>query len=418
MKPGEVEQLKADNTRLKAENNRLKKQFAGPEVNSSAHSSGFIKKTLCVVLVLVAAVTLTAGNLLLWAGNTIVKPDRFAAATAPIIKDPQVQKTMALYTTNSIFNNIDAEQITASVLPPRADFLAPQLTAQLKAFTQGTLQKALDKPSLQDKWNTVLANQHQRLINFASKYQGDGDISLNDVFNQLTASLADTKLAFLAGKKLPAKVGDIAIISAPWLPAFHNVVVHIDTWRLLLIIFTLLSLTIAVWLSVRRRRTIYLFCLTSGVLILTTMVGLYAVKSSIINRVDPPYGAGVGRVLQIFLHPLVAQTATLLALLGLVSLVAWVSSPARSAAKLRQSVLPLFGTEIHQQIFHQDTGFSLWFQKNKYLLEWSVIAIFSVIMLLVVRLTLLGLIAYSLSMLVLILLIETVAGGRPQTVSE
>jgi hypothetical protein len=409
MKPGEIEKMKADNAKLKSENARLKKHIAKSDAGKKKARYGIIRKTSIVILVIIAVITLAVGNLALWFGNTIVKTDRFVAATAPIIKDPQVQKTMALYTTNSIFSNVDVLKITESVLPPRADFLAPQLTNQLKTFTQASVQKAFANPKFQDRWNAVNAKQHERLITFASKYQGDGDISLNEIFNQLAGSLSGTKLGFLADKRLPPNIGDISVVNASWLPAFHNVVVHIDTWRLMLIILLVVSLALATWLSANRRRTIFTFCIASAVLVTAMLIGLYILKSQIVGKVDPQYSQGVGQVIHIFSHSFVIQSVTVLAALLVAGLITWVSSTARSASNVRNNVTPMFSVSIHRQIFPSENSVTLWIHKRRHMLEWLVVALFTVIALLV-RLTLLSLLIYATAMLALVLAIEALGG--------
>jgi hypothetical protein len=407
MESNEIVKLKADNAQLKAENNWLESQVATP----SHKRTGFIKKLSAVVLVIIAVLALTVGNLFFWSGNTIVKPDRFTDATAPIIKDSEVQKALSLYTTNSIFNNVDVTKTIENALPPKADFLALQFANQLKSATQNRLQETLSKPRLQDNFNTVLARQHKRLINFASSYTGNGDISLNDVFTNLTATLAGTKLGFLANKQLPPKVGDITLINVAWLPAFHKLVANIDTWRFLAILLLVVSLTAAVWLSQNRRRTIYLFSFTSVLMMLITLFVLNVASNSIVGKVDPQYSLGVEHVINIFTHPLIIQTLTIVAGLGVVAVVAWVSSSAYSASLVKQRLRLTLNMQLHRYIFHQDNSYTMWVQHNKQLLEWSVVALVAVGMLLF-RLTPLGLVIYVSLLLLLVMVIEIVGGQK------
>lgn len=413
----DVGKLKAENSRLKGENDRLKKKASKAQARKKQRRLGVFRKSAVILLVSLAVALLTVGNLLFWTGNTIVKQDRFVAATQPLIKDPAVQSTMALYTTNQIFSNVNVQQEIENVLPPRADFLAPQLTTQIKSFTQGTLKKVLASPKFQDRWNTALAKQHQRLINFASKYQGNGDISLNDVFNQLTAKLSDTKLKFLAGKQLPAKVGDITLISAPWLPAFHNVIVHIDLWRTLAIGLMIISLALAIWLSRRRRRIVYIFSLSTAAMMLATLIALHAIRQRIVGQVSPQYAEGVQHAIQIVFHSLVTQTVTILLAALLIWLIAWVSGPSRGAMSVKRQVNLLLSGKLHQQLFAEENKYSLWFQNNKRLLQWGVVALFGVIMLLV-RLTIASLITYAVIIVILVLAIEIIAGQNSKPVSS
>jgi hypothetical protein len=407
----DIKRLEAQILDLRTENKHLKTPAKQPEVKSR-HLANILRKFGVVTFLCISVALLTSANLFFWFGNTIVKPDRFVAATQPIITNPVVQNTMALYATNSIFNNIDVQKHTAEVLPPRADFLAPQLTNQLKSFTQSTFQKVLANPSFQTKWNNVLARQHQRLITFASKYQGDGDISLNDVFKYMTGSLTNTKLAFLADKQLPAKVGDINVINAAWLPAFHNLVVNIDTWRLLTVILMVVALAAAIWLSRNRRKTVYWFSTATAAMMLATLVALHITRESIIGKVDPQYQGGVRQVIQIVFHSLAAQTVTIMALAIFVGLVAWITSTSNSAIRLRRHSASLFSGRLHQQVFGSSTdGITGWVQDHKSSLEWLSVTIFGAVMLMV-RLTLKAFFIYVLALVASVLLIEFVGGQR------
>ncbi len=405
----------AENAKLKEENAKLKKQLS--DKPKAKKRRRIFRNTAIILLVSIATALLTSANLLFWFGNTVVKQDRFVAATEPIIKDPKVQSTMALYVTNNIFNNVDVQKATEEALPPRADFLAPQLTNQLKSFTQTSLQKVLARPQFQERWNTASARQHERLINFATKYEGNGDISLNDVFNNLRASLGDTKLAFLADKQLPPKVGDITVVNATWLPAFHDLVVNIDTWRLIAVILLLLTVSGAVWLSRNRRRTLYIFASATVVMMLLTLAALQIIKSNILGKVDPQYKGGVEQVIPIVFHSLVLQTITILAAAIFIGAVAWVSSSSKYVLSLKRQINSIFSGQLHSRIFKQENGMTLWVGKHKQPLEWTVLGLLAAIMLLV-RLTLKSLIIYAILLVLIILAIEVLGGqkskpGRP-----
>jgi hypothetical protein len=409
----ELEKLRLENARLSAENGRLEKMIDGQKhTNHTDHKpSRLFRRFGVITLVAISIALLTAGNLLFWFGNTIVKPDRFTDATAPIIKDSKVQQTMALYTTNKIFESVDVQKITEEALPPKADFLAPQLTTQLKSGTEKTLQKTLAKPKFQEKWNTVLANQHERIVNFAAKHNGDGNISLNDVYNQLSASLQSTKLSFLSNKKLPDKVGSVTVVSAPLLPAFHNLVTNIDTWRLLTVTTFVLCVALAVWLSSNRRKTLYILSVFGTIFMLISLVALRFTREMIAQKADPQYAEGVRSALQIFFHPLLLQTATILFAFVLVAIVAWISSASKSAAAIRNQVGLLFSGKIHTRLFGVGTNrYVDWVSHNKHLLEWGVVSVIALTMLLV-RLTIKSLILYAFLMLFLILTIEVVGGN-------
>jgi hypothetical protein len=413
--PDELKRLEMEISALKEENKRLKSSPAAPTPRVGSKPVSAVRKISVILLVALAVALLTTANLLFWFGNTIVKNDRFIAATSPIIKDPAVQSTMALYTTNKIFDNVDVQGNITRALPPRADFLAPQLTKQLRTGVESSLHKVLATPKFQDRWNQTLAKQHQRLITLASN-QKDADISVNEVFNRLTASFKNTKLAFLAGKQLPAKVGDITVLHAAWLPVAHNLVVHIDAWRFIVLCLLVVCLAGATWLSRNRRRTIYTFSLLSAAMLLASLIALRLANAAITGKADPQYSEGVSQILNIFFHPLVVQTLTLLATVFIIGTVAWVSGPSRRSSAMKREISLHFSGRLHKLVFAEDNKFTVWVQKNKNRIEWGLLAVIAAVMLLV-RLTPMALFTYTFFAVALVLIVEIVSGARVPEVS-
>lgn len=255
-----------------------------------------------------------------------------------------------------------------------------------------------------------MARQHQRLIDFAASYKGDDTISINDIYNQLAASLSDTKLAFLSQKKLPDKLGSITVISAPWLPKFHNVVTHIDQWRLFTALALVLFIALALWLSHNKRRTLYWFSALSALLMLITLVVLHAVRDRVVGKADAQYQDGVRHVIQLVGHSLVLQTVTILAAAILIALIAWISGVSRSAYAVKKQVNLIFSGKLHQSIFGGSSNSLIqWLQIHKRQSEWAIVGILAAIMLLV-RLTLKSLVVYVIVLALLILLVEVIAG--------
>lgn len=400
-------QLKAENAKLKAENVRLAEQVSTKR-GHRASPKQFMRQLAVGILLFLTVVLISLGNIVFWTGNTLVKQDRFVAATSPIIKDTEVQKSLALYTTNQIFANVDVEQLTGDALPPKAQFLAPQLTEQLQSQTNNLLYKAVSSPRFVARWNKTSANWHDRIITYATDYEGNGEISLNDIYTQVSDELRDTKLSFLANKQLPAKVGDITVINATWLPTLHRVITKIDTWRLLTVLLLVVSLTGAVLLSRARRRTLYLFSFGTTVMMIATLIALNVAKESLASRVDAQYASGVRDAFQILTHSLVTQTFTIMSAALLVAFVSWISGQSKSALSVKNQGVYVLTGRIHESLLGQSTsGIVSWTQAHKRQLEWSVVAVLTAIMLLV-HLTLKSLLFYGGLMLVLILVIETV----------
>ena len=404
-------ELKAENARLKAENKQLAQLAASKKSTKTSMNRTFWRRLGVGILVFFAVVLLTLGNIVFWTGNTLVKQDRFVDATAPIIQNENVQKTLSLYTTNQIFANVDVEQLTQDALPPKAQFLAPQLTAQLKTQTNNVLTKAVSSDKFVSKWNATSAKWHDHIITFATNYEGNGEISINDIYTQASSQLESTKLSFLANKQLPAKVGDVKVVNATWLPTVHRVVTKIDTWRVLAVLLLVISLAGAVLLSRGRRRTLYLFSFSAAGAMVLTLIALNAGLENVVGRADPQYADGIRSGLQILTHSFVIQTITIGIAALLIGFVSWISGTSKSALAVKNQGVYVLTGRLHDSMFGSSTnGIVKYTQAHKRQLQWATVIVLTLIMLLV-HLTLKSLAVYAALMLLIVLIIETIGSS-------
>lgn len=403
---GEVAQLRAENDGLRAENKRLRARSSG---TSSRHPVNVIRQSVATVFVVLAVLIVAASNLLFWFANTVVNQDQFVATTQPIIRDPIVEKTLALYTTNTIFRTVNVQQAVEQVLPPRAGFLAPQLTDQLEAKTQSTLQNIAAQPTFQRRWNDILANQHARFISAVARYSGNGTISLSDVYAQLTNRLQSTRLSFLAGTKLPPQAGNITLVTATWLPLVHAIVINLDTWRVFAILLFFVCMAAAVWPSRNRPRTLIIFGFGVILFMLATLLALELVQSSLTANVDQQYVAGVEQATQIAFHPLVLQTALIIVAAVLLIAITWVVSSGGYAAALRRQLESTVVGTLHDRLIgDRSNAFTRWMATYKRTLEAVAVIVLAVIVILA-RLTFTSLIIYIIVLGLVVLTIEVLS---------
>ncbi len=400
----QLTKLEAEVAQLRVENAQLKKA-AAPKPSRT-----FSFKPVGAVLLLCFAVALlVAGNLLFWTGNTIVKNDRFVAATAPIIRNTNVQHAIADRATNRLFETVDVQQVVTDVLPPRADFLAPSIANGLKSQTNNQLDKILANPKFQDTWNDTLSRAHTRFIASVEKNGSDGSIDISEVYTSLSANLQGTKLSFLANKKLPAKIGNIPLVHGEWVKVLNRVITHIDLWRILAIGLFLICAVVGVWLSKNRRRAVVLLGILSALAMFITLVSLRVTRELAAGQAQPQYAAAVRDTVQIVFHPLVVQTTSILVAFALVAFIAWVSGPGRAASGFRARTSDLLAGKLHQSIFSTgENTFTLWLGRFKRYIEWTLVALLGIIFL-TVRLTPKALLWYGFALVLLILIVETLA---------
>ncbi|HSX15196.1 MAG TPA: hypothetical protein VLF40_00195 [Candidatus Saccharimonadales bacterium] len=401
---GDFTQLQAENERLRLENERLQRSMVpAPKVRHP------YRAFLAGLFLAFAVALLVAGNLLFWVGNTIVKTDRFDAATAPVIRNKEVQTALASYTTTQIFKNVDTTAVVQNALPSQAEFLAPTIADQLQSKTQSTLQAILARPQFEDHWNKLLSNAHAKFIDTVKRSGGDGVINLNELYQQLSSALKDTKLSFLADKQLPPKVGSVRVASGGNIRALHNLIVHIDTWRTLAILLFLLCTALAIWLARRKRRMVALLAVYSAVGLLASLIAVRIAREVVAGKVQPQYADAARATFADLFHPFVIQTATLLVLFAVVGVVLWLTGSSRGALFLRGRINLVFSGKLHSALFGgRENAFTIWVARYKPYLEWTVVAI-AALLLLITRVTLKALLGYAIVTVIVVLVIELLA---------
>jgi hypothetical protein len=407
-----VSKLSDENNRLRNENNRLKLQLAELRQERTSRLGRLSpRSTGALVFIILAAALLIAGNLLFWAGNTAVKTDRYVETAAPLIKDPAIQSAIATYATTQLYNNVDVEQLVSEALPPRADFLVPTVTSQLKNNTDAALERVLANSRFQNRWNAAQENAHRRFITAIDKNGSDGALDLSEVYKQLSNNLQGTRLDFLADKPLPDKVGSIQLVSGNWISGLEKVINNIDLWRTLAILLFIASAALGIYLSRNRRRTTIELSLMLSAGMFFTLLALRVIREIAANKVEPVYSEAAGQAAQIVLQPLRVQTMTLFFAALVVAFVAWISGTSSRAMAVKSKTSDLLAGRLHSVLFSRENNFTLWLGRHKRLLQWLVIVGLG-LSLLFVRLTVTVLISYVLIMLLTVLIIEILSGSE------
>lgn len=401
----EVEVLARANERLKAENEHLKHEL-GEQPSAFARGWRGLVIGLCVAL---ATALLIVGNLLFWAGNTLVNNDRYVEMVTPLLEDKEIQVAIADYTTVKLFENVNVDQVIQDALPLRAAFLAGPLTGQLQNATEKTLQRVLASDKFQTVWAQSNDKAHEQFISALKNSRGDGTIDLQNVYDRLSQSLSSTKLSFLAGKSLPVNVGTIEIVDASWVPQARTIVNNIDWIKPVALGGIAVASAIAIWLSHSRRRLIIVLASFFAGSMFVSLISFRIMRSIAVSQVAPNYQLAAEHATEIVTKSLVTQTATLLLISLLIVIVAWISGPYRTASATRQRINWLLSGQLHQALFSgNEPGFTRWLAAHKRRLEWAVVALTGIVLLLI-HLSPTTVIVSAIIMTVLILLIETLA---------
>ena len=296
---------------LEAENTRLKGRMAvHDEAGSATPNVRVWPRVGRGVLILLGCLSLLAVDLGLWANRNLINNEGYVAAVAPLAKDPAVQTAVVKATEQQIDANTDISTTVQNALPDKAAFLAGPITTGVNNAIHSFLAKAVDSPKFADAWTTVNDRAHSRIINYVSKYEGNGQITVADAYSSLSDRLAGTKLgSVVANKPLPPKLGNIQLIDASWLPIAHTAAVAVQWSVPVGILIAIIGFGAAIWWSPRRRKTLIVVALT-----LAFTLGLANIIVRLIQQVrenniaDPTYRAAAHSVSQAVLGPFIVQT--------------------------------------------------------------------------------------------------------------
>jgi hypothetical protein len=215
----------------------------------------------------------------------------------------------------------------------------------------------------------------------------------------------------LADKQLPAKVGQITVVDATWLPTAHKVVTHIDTWRTLAVVLFVVTLALAIWISRHKRRTLYLFSLLLALMMLATLIALRVTAGQIADNVDPQYADGARKAFQILISGLRTQTIVIFLIALVMSFVAWISGQSTSALAFKNQAVLVVTGKLHNTIFGEaENKVTSWAGRYKRLLEWIGVAIVALI-LLTTQLTVTTLVVWCLILLLYVVVVEIIASN-------
>ncbi|HVV67221.1 MAG TPA: hypothetical protein VHB72_04100 [Candidatus Saccharimonadales bacterium] len=371
----EIEELAKDNEKLRAENTHLQEEL---NHQHPLKKGGFWRGLAVGLCVIIAALFFVLGNVVFWAGNTLVNTDRYVQTVQPILEDHAVQAAIADYTAGKLFSQVDVTGIIQNALPPKAGFLAPALTSGLRNTTDKTLQSVLASNKFQAVWVNTNRTAHDKLISSIKHSDGNGVISLQDVYDTLGQNLQGTKLSFLAGKSLPQHVGSITVINAPWIPKARFVINSMGWLKPVTLLLVAVFAGTAIWLARRRRATIIGLAAVIGAGMAITLGGVEVVKHYFVLKAPAAYQTAASHAATIVMHHLVVQTLAILCLMITIGVITWISSSYKPAAAARRLLDKWFTTPIHRFIWPHENTATGWLARNRTLFEWAIVGIIAI----------------------------------------
>jgi multisubunit Na+/H+ antiporter MnhC subunit len=296
-----TEDLAAEVERLRIERDELDARLKEREERRARRGRG--RSLAATLLTVLACVAITVTVPAVWTYRTLFVSDAFVDRVTPIGFDPAVTPVLSDRLTTQIFGLIDVDAIVAEALPPRGQILAGPLTGGIEDFVREKLNEVLSSGEFRDRWIqanrfahaqivAVLRNQseivdttggrvvlnllpiaNQALQRIESQAAGlfQRDIDLPEVTGGEVPDEVRDKISSALGVDVPEDFGEIVVFESDKLEAAQDAVSFFDRAIVFLVIFTLVLIALALWMSRRRRRTLLQ-------LVVGSMVGIVVVR--------------------------------------------------------------------------------------------------------------------------------------------
>jgi hypothetical protein len=284
----DVDELTAEVGRLRAERAALERALDEREQGAQRVRRHRARRLTIGFLVLLSSILVAVTTVTVWSHWLLLDSDHFTNTVAPLPSDPTVANALSLRITSDAFEALDVEQRLADRLPPRLTFIAGPLTEGVQGFVHDRVNQLLRSAGFSNLWREAVHFAHAQAVavmrgegNVVSTTDGtvtlnlipmvDGalqtaqdqisrllgrDITIPTITSGQLPDAARERLEEALDLHLPDSFGQVVVFRSSAIEQGQRAVKFFDRLVIVLPILALLVVTIALWLSVNRRRTL------------------------------------------------------------------------------------------------------------------------------------------------------------------
>jgi hypothetical protein len=312
---------------------------------------------LAVVLAVVAALCITLAAISTWTRATVFDTERYVAVVTDLGSDARVISVVSQRLATQTMAALDVEARVASVLPPRATFLAPTLTERIEASVARGISQLIASDRAQAIWSEANRRLHTRLVavlrdeaenvtledgvltldlfplvvSAISELQAQGvipaEVPLPDLSAEADLEAARERLGTALGVPIPAELGQVAIADAPVLQRLKTAVGTFDALVIWMWVAAAATALGAVLLASRRGRMVLLIALlaigATSIVRLLIPAGIEVLDGAV---ADPQRRLMLEAITERLQDDLFVWLASLLLVLAVVAVAAWIVS--------------------------------------------------------------------------------------------
>jgi hypothetical protein len=344
---------RTEQEQLQEEVERLRRRVADLEKEVEERKKGrtfFKPRALAAwALIVLFFVTVLFSPAAVWAHETLLDTDAFVNTVAPLAGDEAVARAVGDKAAEALMSGLDVEGNLESVLPEDITFLAAPLTTVLQDMASKTAEEVLRSSSFLYIWEKILRFAHSTAVQVITgekvlrvTVQGDVELDLTDLLQQVKEKLVENGLDFLEGVELPEDAGRVVLFTSKELGIAKEGVDALNTLNWFLPLMALLFLAGAILVSDDRRKFILIAGVALALAMAVLLVVLDVAKSDLLNKVPEADLAAAEVVWNTVTGGLAAAAYGLLALGVVTAAGAALAGPSRWAAWLRARAADLF----------------------------------------------------------------------------
>jgi hypothetical protein len=203
--------------------------------------------------------------LTIWLRAELLDTDTYVASVSSVVTNPAVEASVANVITNQIVTKADVEGAARDALPPRAEFLAPQLADGLRNLVHTVTLRVVSSKQFENLWIGANRRAHEQIVavltgqpgphGAVSTAGGQVVLDLSSVTATVNQRLLSSGINVFQGSTVGGPNGaKIVLVKSSQLESLQGVVRFFKHLTVVLPILTVLCLAGAVFASRDRRR--------------------------------------------------------------------------------------------------------------------------------------------------------------------
>lgn len=412
--PDELAALRSENERLRSEHEAMQAQLAGTEGKKRSPVRTFFAWLFAILAIIALVLSVAA----VWAQTTLDDRDRFVSTLEPLPKDDAVAAAVSVRIADGVVEATDMEAAVAAQLPDELSFAAGPITQGIRELTVRAADTVIQTDAFTAVWNTatgatqtaadaVLTGNDRALEAEGGAVSINLDTIAEPVLDRLSEAGLD--VSSLLGDDFSA--GSIVLYEDEELAAAQAAAQALDRAAWLFPLIALVLIIAAVLVAPDRRRIVSVLGFGTAIGMLVMLIALRISRMLLAGAIEDEVNQDAAKAAWDIVLRYWTGALWAMAFLGLVvGLATWLVGPSERAGRSRAAVGGWFHS-WREPSAEEPTGFTGFVYRYRRPIQWIVVAL-GIIVLLTSPLTLWLAVVVVIAVLLLVALVEIIAGPK------